>query len=304
MPYQAFLSYSNKAESERTAALHSALQRFAKPWYRRRALRIFRDRANLGATSSLWPRLQEAIEQSTFFILIANPDSANSVWITREVEYWTALHGTSNLLIVWTGGELSWSQGESDFDWTRTTALPLCLKGNFSEPPLWLDLRWAERPEHFSLRNTRFRDCVATLCAELHGRPKDDLDGEDVRQHRTTVAVTCVAAALLLAATCGIFFFARQAAKQAMVANDQRRVAESRRVSSLARQLAADAELIRTQQPSRYPLSILLAIESFKRLQNLQAEQTLRNDLTLLPRRVFAAVSAAEVGPFPTGGES
>ena len=34
MPYRAFISYSHKADAQLAAVLQSALQRFAKPFYR------------------------------------------------------------------------------------------------------------------------------------------------------------------------------------------------------------------------------------------------------------------------------
>jgi hypothetical protein len=41
--YDAFLSYSHAKDKALASALQSAMQRLGKPWYRRRALRLFRD---------------------------------------------------------------------------------------------------------------------------------------------------------------------------------------------------------------------------------------------------------------------
>jgi hypothetical protein len=43
MQYAAFLSYSHTADGKLAPALQSALYQFAKPWYRLRAVRVFRD---------------------------------------------------------------------------------------------------------------------------------------------------------------------------------------------------------------------------------------------------------------------
>jgi hypothetical protein len=47
MAYHAFMSYSHAADGKLAPALQSALHRFAKPWYRLRAMRIFRDKTSL-----------------------------------------------------------------------------------------------------------------------------------------------------------------------------------------------------------------------------------------------------------------
>ena len=40
--YKAFISYSHAVDGKLAPALHGALHRFAKPWYRPRALRVKR----------------------------------------------------------------------------------------------------------------------------------------------------------------------------------------------------------------------------------------------------------------------
>ena len=53
--WDAFISYSH-ADSERTAiALPRGLERFARPWYQRRAIRVFRDNSALSTNPGLWP---------------------------------------------------------------------------------------------------------------------------------------------------------------------------------------------------------------------------------------------------------
>src|SRR5215467_3455586 len=58
--YDAFISYSHQHDGHIAPALENALERFAKPWYRLRALRVFRDTTNLGANPSLWGSIQQA----------------------------------------------------------------------------------------------------------------------------------------------------------------------------------------------------------------------------------------------------
>jgi hypothetical protein len=60
--YDAFISYSRAASGHLAHDLQRALSRFAKPWYRRRALRVFRDDANLSANAGLWTSIERSLD--------------------------------------------------------------------------------------------------------------------------------------------------------------------------------------------------------------------------------------------------
>src|SRR5256885_12127468 len=47
MSYDAFISYSHAADGRLAPAVQTGLQRLARPWYKVRALRIFRDDTGL-----------------------------------------------------------------------------------------------------------------------------------------------------------------------------------------------------------------------------------------------------------------
>jgi hypothetical protein len=50
--YDAFISYSHAVDGKLAPSLQTALQRFAKPWYRLRAMRVFRDQTILRRASA------------------------------------------------------------------------------------------------------------------------------------------------------------------------------------------------------------------------------------------------------------
>src|SRR5215470_4812500 len=125
MGYNAFISYSHAADSTLAAALQSALHSFARPWYKLRALHIFRDQTNLAVNPALWSSIRDALDQSLFFILLASPEAAASPWVEREAEYWIARNGPSRILIVLTGGTLQWDHSAGSFIPVDTNALPL-----------------------------------------------------------------------------------------------------------------------------------------------------------------------------------
>src|SRR5215510_4263044 len=131
MIYKAFISYSHAADGKLAPALQSALHKFAKPWYKLRAMRVFRDKTSLAMTPELWPSIERALKESEYFLLLASPQAAQSQWVQQEVDWWLQHRSADTLFIVLTEGEVSWNRSAGDFDWTRTTALPLNLQARF-----------------------------------------------------------------------------------------------------------------------------------------------------------------------------
>ena len=74
--YDAFVSYSHARDKPIAATLQSVIQRLGKPWYRRRAIRIFRDTTGLAVTPDLWQSIRGALDTSRFFILFASEGAA------------------------------------------------------------------------------------------------------------------------------------------------------------------------------------------------------------------------------------
>jgi len=158
--YDAFVSYSHAQDKTLAAALQSAVQRIGKPWYRRRALRLFRDDTSLSATPELWGSIEEALNRSRFLILLASPEARTSPWVDKEVAHWLERNGIATVLIALTAGDLSWDGAAGDFRWYETTPLPPALKGRFTAEPRWIDLR--SYRDGINRRDARFADCPAS----------------------------------------------------------------------------------------------------------------------------------------------
>jgi WD40 repeat protein len=316
MPYIAFLSYSHAEDTRLAGAIQLALHRFARPWYKPYALRVFRDKTSLSANPALWKSIAGALADSEFLLLLASPLSKASPWVTREIEAFLATRSADKILVVLTRGEIVWDSAAADFDWTRTTALPDCLRGRFPEQPLYVDVTWARDEEQLTLRHARFRDAILDLAAPLHGRPKDELDSEDLRQHRKTRRLAWSASTLLavLAVSLGVAAVyatlqrneaLRQsqiadeqravAEEQRAVAEEQRRVAETRRQEAerqrqraederqiaLSRQLAAQAL---GQMSSRLDLGLLQSVQAFAIRDTREARSALLATLFYSPQ--------------------
>ncbi|MFD9418497.1 TIR domain-containing protein [Streptomyces goshikiensis] len=204
MERDAFISYSHKRDTPLAQALQRGLHTLARPWTRRQIINVFRDTTSLAANSDLGGSIKRELEHSRHFIYLASPAAAESRWVREEIAFWLANRPVDRFLIAVSDGDIAWDPQAGDFDWARTTALPDMLRGAFPTEPLWVDLTAIRRHERFSLRHPEFRDAVATLAAPLHGRAKEALDSEDLRQRRRALRMlrgAVAALSLLLVAT-------------------------------------------------------------------------------------------------------
>jgi tetratricopeptide (TPR) repeat protein len=201
--YDAFISYSHAKDKPIAAALQSVVQKLGKPWYQRRALRVFRDDTSLSATPHLWPSIENALGESRFLMLLASPEAAASPWVEKEVSHWLERKGIDSLLIAVTAGDIAWDAAANDFAWREGTPLPAALKGRFAVEPKWVDLR--PYRDGANAREARFIDLGANFAAAIRGVPKEDLLSQEVRQQRRalTLAWSAAGSLLVLAALAG-----------------------------------------------------------------------------------------------------
>ena len=257
--YNAFISYSHAADGQLAPALQSGLQRFAKPWYQLRALHIFRDQTNLSLNPSLWSSIQTALDRSDWFIVLASPEAAASKWVDREIEYWLTRHPVERILIVLTEGTMTWDASQRAFDARTSSAVPPQLMHAFADEPLYLDLVWAHNETDLSLSHPRFREAVAGIASAPSGRPKDEMIGEDVRQHQRVRRLTRSAIVALSVLTISSIMAAGVAVRERDIAEAQRaRAVQENRVAT-ARQLAAQSKSIMARYADQLPLAVLLA---------------------------------------------
>jgi hypothetical protein len=312
--YDAFISYNHAADGELAPAIERGLQRLAKPWYKLRALSIFRDVSDTGLNPGLWETVQRQLEGSSWLIVLACPESAASQWVRREVNHWCDTRGVEQLLIVLTGGELVWDAATATFS-AESTALAPDVAARYRSEPLWLDLRWAKAlPDVPSLRHASFASDMARLASPIRGLPPDELESEDLRLHRTArrLARGAIAALVTLAIIASL---------AAVIAVRNANRAERRAQEALARQLglealdmppsdldaallvsAAAGRLDPSGDPARYRASRTLLgrharLVSFERAPEELGRTSLRG-LTIAPDGSSIAATA-----WPEGGE-
>lgn len=263
MRHDAFMSYSH---SDGTLArdIEKGLEKLAKPLLKVRALDVFRDETSLAASAGLWPSIVEHLSASEWFLLLSSVQSASSPWVAKEITWWLEHRSIDRMLVLLTDGEIVWDSKAGDFDRDRTTALSTVIHGKCADEPLYTDLRWAKGQGALDLTHVRFREAILSVAAPLRGVPKDELDGDDVRQMRRNrrfvrALVGAIAFAAVLA---GWQWF--EAATERNVARAQARVAASR-------QLVAQSRL----PENALDVKLLLAAEAYQVAPTRDAHENL-----------------------------
>jgi WD40 repeat protein len=245
--YDAFISYSHAKDKRIAEALQSVVQRLGKPWYRRRALRVFRDDTSLSATPHLWPSIETALGESRYLIVLASPEAAASQWVNREVAHWLEHKSINTLLIAVTDGELAWDNAAGDFARPRRMPLPPVLARRFPTEPKWVDLR-AYR-DGADPRDTRFTELAADFAATIHGTPKEDLLSQEVIQQRRALRLAwSVATTLVVLITfAGWQWWEAYRAQKVALAAEQA-ATEQKGIAETQRDRAVAAEQVATEQ--------------------------------------------------------
>ena len=294
--YDGFISYSHAADDLLAPRLQGGLQRFAKPWWKRRALRLFRDEASLSANPHLWSSITDALDQSGWFVLLLSPDAGQSEWVNREVEYWLANKGAARIIPVLTDGEFAWTEGE-----VAGNAAPPALHGAFSDEPRWVDLRFARTDEQLDLKNPDFSAAVADIASAIRGVPKDELESEEVRQHRRTVRTAWAAGILVVLLGMAASVGAVIAVGQSNEARAQRDEAE--RLAAAEAEARAEAETNEQRADEQATLAEEQTLIAQENERTAQAEALAAHATALLEAdpelSVLLAAQALELDPRP-----
>jgi WD40 repeat protein len=267
--YDAFVSYAHEADTVFAPVLQRGLQHLAKPWNRRRAMEVFRDESSLAVSPGLWPSIRAALDASRWLVVLASPEAARSEWVGKEVMHWVSSKGTDHLLVVVTDGSLIWDGAEGELSPTSTAWNPE-LRGVFPVEPRYLDMAWARGATGLTLRNARFRDQIATLAAAIRETPKEEIEGEDVRQQRRTRRIVQAVIATLTV-------LVLLASGLAVVANIQRQQAIRESAIALSRQLAAEGLAI---DPTDPVIARRLAVAAWRVFPTTQAASAMTTLLT------------------------
>lgn len=110
--YKAFISYNhNPRDSKVTRHLQNKLENFRIPKGLRNGRgpkgvgRVFLDKGELEVAGDLDKKILWALEHSEYLIVICSPESVESPWVKKEIEYFLQFHEKGNILTVVTEGE-------------------------------------------------------------------------------------------------------------------------------------------------------------------------------------------------------
>jgi hypothetical protein len=271
--YDGFISYSHKHDAVLGPALQTNLERFAKPWYKIRALRIFLDTADLSANPALWPSIEDGLSSSQWFILLASADAAQSKWVNREAQWWIDHGSRDRVLVVGTSPGLDWD--EQKRDWAADAPVPSALRGAFRDEPHWVDLSTVQLD---SGKPKIPVNKVAAVAAPLRGKHLDELIGEHLRQHRRAMRLAEGAVAVMAVLTALAVTFSIIAIVASNNAIRERNDAIRQQTIALSRQVAADALEVDPTDPLTARQLALAAWRVFPTAQASSVLTTLLNE--------------------------
>jgi WD40 repeat protein len=299
MGYDAFISYSHAADQRLAAALERALQAFARPWNRRRALDIFRDEGNLNLSDHLWRSIQQALTSSRYFIYLASPQAAQSPWVAREIGYWKTHRERDRFIVLWTDGSIAWDAPLADFDPARSTAIPDALRGAFEGEPFYLDMRWTRDENDLTLANDRFKKQVVQLAATLRGLAVEDMAGEEAEQYRRTLRVrnlTIAGLATLSVLALLAAGFALVARGAAVRSEERARTEQGRaeKAASIAEAERKEAEAQRKEAVAARGKALLSEAHANEQADEAARQKTIAEDRAQAAQIALARVSTQE----------
>jgi WD40 repeat protein len=230
--YWAFLSYSHN-DKKWGDWLHKALETYRFP--RRlvgkesrdgkvpqRVYPIFRDQEELSVSADLGSKINEALRESRYLIVICSPHAAQSRWVSQEIIEFKKLEREDRILALIVAGEPNASDGKSGFPpedecFPKPMRYRLAANGELSAQPvepLAADVRGGKDGKE----NAKLK-----LLAGLVGVNYDDLRQREherrVRRRRAILAFSLLAIGILSALTMWGMTSAKRTALE-KVAND------------------------------------------------------------------------------------
>src|ERR1700722_957585 len=238
--FDAFLSYTH-GDRPVASGIQEGLHQIGRRLGQLRALRVFRDDTNLEVNPDLWGEITKALDRARFLVVVLSPGAAASHWVNQEVGYWLAHRGREQLLLVLAGGALVWDAGQQRFDpQASTAAVPVLTEaGVLPVEPFFIDVS-ADAP--WDARSAALREKITALAAPIHGKPKDQLASDDLREQRRFRRLRAGAIAALAVLTVIAVIAALVAVGKQHEAIRQRNAAIAQRLDAEAQSLLAGAQ--------------------------------------------------------------
>ena len=189
--YYAFISYSH-VDQEVAHRLQKRLQYYhlpsdllkSNPELPKNLKPVFMDESNLVAKGTLQKALQDNLDASNYLIVVCSPNSAQSVYVNDEVDYFIKLGRVDHVIPLIVGGEPH--SGD---------------KGRECFPPVLLGLPREQELLGIDLQKFGERDAFLRLIATMLGLDLENFIDEEKRRmkNRTRIFASVVAAVMIAA---------------------------------------------------------------------------------------------------------
>ena len=301
--YDAFLSYSWKVDIPVATVVQSTLQQFLCPWYRLRALNVFRDLSSLPASSSLEDGLRDRLDRSQHLIVLASPEAMTSAGMEFEARYWFSRPRNGDVLVVLTSGPYrTWPE-------LRDGALPPTLRAKLAGPPLWIDLsacrdRMLSSPNERRLRAELIDRLEQLILVFYPGHTWEALRGRERFQRQRAIGLVLLVLLAIATLTSAAYAF-RQRANRALIGEQaaqqeqlrQRQIADLQtalakeeaakrqqaETAAAAEATAVNAAALEQNRPTVLGYAARQAVDAVEKYASPVTEEVLRATLSVLP---------------------
>jgi tetratricopeptide (TPR) repeat protein len=203
--FRAFISYSHR-DTKIAEWLHRAIEtyRVPKPLIGRvtmtgtigpRPGKVFRDRDELEVAADLSGKINEALEQSQFLVVLCSPASARSKWVNQEVINFKRLKGAEHIIAVIVDGEPGHESQECFVPALRFKVSPDGELTDEAAEPIAADLRPGKDPK---------RRVQLKVIAGLLGVGLDELIRRDAARRQRFTAYAMAASLLGMTVMAGL----------------------------------------------------------------------------------------------------
>jgi WD40 repeat protein len=282
--FDAFVSYSRR-DVALARRIEDALERYRPPrglGLPARHLRVFRDEADFTGTE-YGRSLARTLERSATLLLLCSPASRQSPYVDGEIALFAEARGAEHIVPVLVGGVPNNEAGAGDDD---ARAFPDRLV-SLLPVPLAADFRGLD-PARDRIDRGRFQPAWYKLLADLfqvHGVTRAQLEQREERRRARRRALAGTVTAAVMAALAGLAAWAWVERGQALE-NEAKAVREGQ--IALSRQLAAQAELLMTEAPTRPEVSVLLAVEALRRVPAPEGHRAARKATAVVAPGLWA----------------
>jgi len=249
----------------------------------RRRLQVYQDTTYEQATEDFWNNtIQPALLASRHLAVVMTPGLLEPAtdgqpnWVEREITAFLSAPQGRNVFVL---------QGAD----TQGDRLPSALE-HFPRIER-VDIRDVWPPWKRLLKRSPLRAAMLTIAATLYGVLPEEmplLRQEEERRKRRRASVVAAVSTLLLLVVSGL----------ALSWLFERNEARKQRDLAIARQLAAQSQFILADDPARIEQSVLLAVESIRRVHLIENDAAIRRGLSLLLRRIGNIPTAADTLAF------